>query len=111
MERKPVYEHIIDYLNSHKVKEGDLCSLGSDFHLPRKETGKIPFADGAMDGISIYHMGPPDITEAAAGIGLASAGNYGEADEIFESFCNRIRVVNFIDELQRYIIDHVKELG
>lgn len=116
MERKPVYEYITDYLNSHGARDKELCSLGSDFHLPRKETGKIPFADGAMDGISIYHMFSPDIAEEdmeeiGAGISFAAGGEYGKADEIFESFCNRIRVVNFIDELQRYIIDHAAELN
>ena len=32
--------------------------LPRDFSLPQKtEKGKIQFADGAMDGIAMYHMG------------------------------------------------------
>lgn len=115
MERKPIYEYITDYLNSQAVENGEIHALGKDFHLPKEKTNGLAFADGAMDGISIYHMGAPKITEKdmeeiAAGIRLAADGEYGKADEAFASFCNRIRVVNFIDELQRYIVDHAKEL-
>ncbi len=63
MNKKPVFEIIADYLDSLSIPDGEVVSLGRDFSLPQEETDGMKFADGAWDGISIYHMGAPEITE------------------------------------------------
>ncbi len=115
MNKKPVFEIITDYLDSLSIPDGEVVSLGKDFSLPQEETDGMKFADGAWDGISIYHMGAPEITEEdineiGNAVKLVSAGAYDKADAAFEAVCNRIRTVNFVDELQRFIVEHSKEL-
>ena len=55
----PIYERIAGALVNGALPRG--------FSLPSEETG-IRFADGAMDGIAIYHMGrqAPDTDQKLA---------------------------------------------
>lgn len=93
-------------------------ALPKDFHLPRKEqeNEKVIFADGAMDGISIYHtmQGPlseDEVKELGALLQLASEEKKEEAERGFAAFCQKKRVVSIIDELQQYIYDHTSQLN
>lgn len=95
MSKKPIFEIITDCLDSLDVPDGETTSLGKDFSLPQEATNGMKFADGAWDGISIYHMGSPEITdEDIAEIGnavvLAASGDYKKADKAFEEVCNRV---------------------
>lgn len=115
MSKKAIFEIITDYLDSLDIIDGETISLGKDFSLPQEATDGMKFADGAWDGISIYHMGSPEITdediiEIGNAVVLAASGDYKKADKAFEEVCNRIKTVNFIDELQRFIVEHSKEL-
>lgn len=116
MNKKSIYEIIIDYLESLDLPEDDILTLGEGFKLPQEKTDGLSFVDGAMDGITVYHMGSPEITEEdmkelGDALSIASVGVYEKADIAFEKLCKRIHVINFIDELQNYIIDHKDELS
>ena len=58
MSEQPIYEFIMESL-----VDG---ALPPDFSLAQRDRGgqgllETPFADGALDGISVYHMGPPEL--------------------------------------------------
>ena len=115
MNKKAIYKIITEHLDSLNIPNGETISLGKDFSLPKEASDGMKFVDGAWDGISIYHMGSYEITgedieEIGNAVTLATSGDYGKADKAFEEVCNRIKTVNFIDELQGYILEHSKEL-
>lgn len=93
----------------------DNGELPGDFNLPQKEDAKVNFADGALDGISIYHMGQAPLTEEennrlAMLINTAAEGKYEEAQEGFRAFCESKRAVGIIDDIQKYILAHTEQL-
>ena len=55
---------IIEYIREALV-DGE---LPEDFSLPKEDEGGLVFAEGAMDGIYLYHMLPQELTK----------DNYGE---------------------------------
>lgn len=107
--KKPLYQYIKENLT-------DAGTLPESFSLPAEtEEGMPRFVDGAMDGISIYHMGfAPLDDEKTAELGrlvrLAAAGKTKEAEDGFEAFCKENRAVKIIDALQGFIMDHTSEL-
>lgn len=110
MGNKSIYEMIVENLKEDKE------TLKKEFRLPSEDNKGISFAEGAMDGISIYHMGMPqigdeDIAVIGNAITIAGSGDFEKADAAFKDFCNKYRVVCIIDEIQRYIIDHTRELN
>ena len=114
MNKKPIFEIIADRLRQTEFKDDDIITLGKDFSLPSDEKG-LRYVDGAKDGICAYHMGAADITkkdieEINKAITLANTGDYDQADSVLEKLCERIRVVNFIDELQDCILDRKDEI-
>ncbi|GMO03933.1 hypothetical protein LSA36186_21830 [Lachnoanaerobaculum sp. JCM 36186] len=114
MNKKPIFEIIADRLRQTEFKDDDIITLGKDFSLPNDEEG-LKYIDGAKDGICVYHMGAADITqkdieEINTVITLANTGDYDQADSVFEKLCERIRVVNFIDELQDCILARKDEI-
>ena len=90
--------------------------LPRHFCLPREESSKGPaFADGALDGITMYHTAPaflnsPDKKELGRLITLAADGSYSEAEEGFAAFCEEHRALVIIDDLQKYIVNHERKL-
>ena len=90
--------------------------LPKSFSLPDDtEEGKPRFADGAMDGIMIYHMGHTPLTdeeknELLSLLKLAGEGKFDEAEGGFTLFCAKHRVVSIIDDLQRCIVDNKDDL-
>lgn len=114
MNKKPIFEIIADRLRKTEFKDDDIITLGKDFSLPNDEEG-IKYIDGAKDGICAYHMGAAEITkkdieEINTVITLANTGDYDQADSVLEKLCERIRVINFIDELQDCILDRKDEI-
>ena len=114
MNKKPIFEIIADRLRQTEFKDDDIITLGKDFSLPNDEEG-LKYIDGAKDGISVYHMGAAEITqkdieEINTVITLANTGDYDQADSVLEKLCERIRVVNFIDELQDCILARKDEI-
>lgn len=115
MNTKPIYEIITDYLDTLEFVEGEIVSLGKDFHLPQEDDGRIMFADGARDGIALYHMGvsepaEADMAEIKKMLKLAAADDYEQADATLAKLCEHARTIGFIDEMQRYIINNTEEL-
>ena len=96
-------------------------TLPRDFSLPRPEPEegeeqKLRFADGAFDGISLYHMAPDkrDIKSLTEVVGLISAGSYDKAEEclqLFFSMDEYISMLPLIDDLQTWIIDHKEQIS
>ena len=114
MNKKPIFEIIADRLRQTEFKDDDVITLGKDFSLPNDEEG-LKYIDGAKDGICVYHMGAAEITqkdieEINTVITFANTGDYDQADSVLEKLCERIRVVNFIDELQDCILARKDEV-
>jgi len=114
MNKKPIFEIIADRLRQTEFKDDDIITLGKDFSLPNDEEG-LKYIDGAKDGICVYHMGAAEITqkdieEINTVITFANTGDYDQADSVLEKLCERIRVVNFIDELQDCILARKDEI-
>lgn len=114
MNKKPIFEIIADRLRQTEFKDDDIITLGKDFSLPNDEEG-LKYIDGAKDGICVYHMGEAEITqkdieEINTVITFANTGDYDQADSVLEKLCERIRVVNFIDELQDCILARKDEI-
>lgn len=95
-------------------------TLPRDFCLPRPKNEdaeqKLRFADGAFDGISLYHMAPDkrDIKSLTEVVGLISAGSYDKAEEclqLFFSMDEYISMLPLIDDLQAWIIDHKEQIS
>ncbi|MBR3635677.1 MAG: hypothetical protein IKN47_05720 [Lachnospiraceae bacterium] len=85
--------------------------LPDNFSLPKDTDGKIDrFADGALDGITIYHMGVTPLSdEDKAELGeiltLISNGKDKEAIERYKEFSRTRRTITLIDDIQRFIVD------
>ena len=95
-------------------------TLPRDFSLPRLKSEdaeqKLHFADGAFDGIGLYHMAPDkrDIKSLTEVVGLISAGSYNKAEEclqLFFSMDEYISMLPLIDDLQAWIIDHKEQIS
>ena len=107
-------QSLSEYIVSSRTDEG---VLPEGFKLPErtKENG-IPFADGAMDGITIYHMGPTPLTEKEKKelgklLDLAGKGAEKEAEKGFLKFCGQHRALMIIDDLHYYIASHADTLN
>ena len=94
--------------------------LQKSFKLPeRTKEGGITFADGAMDGIYIYHtahspLGEPEKEEIGKLIKHANEDENDEflkASEGFAKFCEEHRAISIIDDVQRFILDHTDTLN
>lgn len=108
METKSLYNIICDAF------EGGI--LPRDFSLPPVSDAKIPFADGASDGIGIYHMGAPEITDEIrevikSAVIAASDEDFKCAEELFKALSEKISAIRAIDELQSFIIENRDSLN
>lgn len=87
--------------------------LPDTFSLPKEDDNsnpnKIRFADGAMDGICIYHMVQPEITDELMQT-LADAFKYvadtPKAMKRMSDFFAEIPPISGIDIIQKFIIDN-----
>ena len=106
--KKPETQSLYSYIAENRVNG----ELPKDFSLPRDaEPGKVQFADGAMDGIAIYHMGMGTLDETAqkemsALIHLISDGKTAEADLALTDFTGKHTALSVIDPWQDYIIEN-----
>lgn len=96
-----------------KLRNGE---LPDSFSLPQddsKDPNKIKWADGALDGVGIYHMGAPTITDAHTQLiadAFATVRDHQEAAEIMKRLFEMIPPVRAIDAIQNYIFDHADAL-
>lgn len=80
-----------------------------DFSLPCDEKSPVRFADGAYDGIALYHMGASALSDETKelmikAVQTASNGDLEAAERLFTELGKVERAIRFIDELQDYII-------
>jgi hypothetical protein len=96
------------------VKDG--C-LPEDFSLPSEsgEETRIRFADGARDGILLYHMGiqdmpREDLEQMETAVKAASENRTSDAEELLLRLCRKHRALVMIDPLQNWILAHKESL-
>lgn len=115
MEEFNASQSLYEYIAENCV-EGE---LPRNFSLPKEtEKGKIQFADGAMDGIAMYHgMGVemPDEEvrrEIEAIIHLISEGRMTVADRALDDFAKEHHTpLSVIDYWQKYVIENREKLN
>ena len=96
---------LYEYIKAH-CENG---ALPDHFSLPEEEQqGQLKFADGAMDGILMYHMAGSQLDEAEMAkmkeiVGLISEGNMEKADAALREFAKKNRALSVIDDFEDYI--------
>ena len=103
MEKQSLYELISNAVTAEN-------RLPDEFSLPQSTEG-IAFADGAQDGIWIYHSQHFPISQAqkmqmADAVWAVSVGDYKKADELFLNLCKEVPPISFIDDLQGFVIEN-----
>lgn len=98
------------------IGEDGMLEKGFSLPQPRCIGEKLTFADGAYDGISLYHMAPDkrDIKPLTEIVGLLSAGSCEKADEclaLFFSMDDTVSLLPMIDDLQQWIVDHRTQIN
>jgi hypothetical protein len=91
-------------------------TLPPDFCLRKKaEDNKITFADGAMDGIGIYHMGfgKQDLQPLYDVVKRIASGSFSEAEEKLQAYFSAdeyAAMLPLIDGLQEWIIHNRNDI-
>ena len=87
--------------------------LPDDYSLPDLTDGEgdVSFADGALDGITMYHMPPFEMTKSdyqvmTEAINAASNHEFEIADSLFIQLSKKNRAISVSGKLQHYIIDN-----
>lgn len=106
---KSIYQQITDHISDGV--------LDADFSLPDEEVGWSPlrFAPGAFDGLCIYHMRHGELDADAAkqmavALKTVAKGDYSRTNTLFHEWTKDHRTVSYIDDLQKYVLDHAKKL-
>ena len=106
---KSIYQQIIDYISDGV--------LDNSFSLPDEAAGQsqVRFVPGAFDGICMYHMGHRDLDtdgakQMAVALKTAANGDFPETDNLFAEWTKEHRAISYIDDIQKYVIDHAKRL-
>ena len=105
MKSTPLFKHISDAVVNGELPE--------DFSLPKLSDDNcvIAFADGAMDGIGIYHMQARELSESdllliAEAVQAANIRDFDKADELFLKLSETVNALYAIDAIQNYIVDN-----
>lgn len=105
-----LYEYI-----SSAVVNGE---LPRDFSLPSltEDENELKWADGALDGVTMYHMSIPEISEddrtlISDAVRAASNRDYDLADDLFKMLGRHHQAIIVIDDLQSYIRDNKSKLS
>lgn len=105
---------LMDFIAGSVIRDSDGkdCHLPEGFSLPALDDEKLSkFADGAIDGIFIYHTEHQSISDDAKKTmanAMMAVGkeNRDEAKMLFEELGTKARAVSAIEDLQNYIIGH-----
>lgn len=90
--------------------------LSNKFSLPSDERKEeIRFADGAMDGICMYHMAPyklesSDVELMKKSVAAMSKGDYAETNAVLAQLGKNARAIQLVDHFQQYILNHEDEI-
>ena len=105
---------LFEYISS-AVVDGE---LPGDFSLPdlADDENELKWADGALDGVTMYHMTIPEIgkgdrTLISDAVRAASKGDYDLADSLFKMLGKHLQAIIVIDDLQAYIVDNQRQLN
>ena len=105
---------LFEYISS-AVVDGE---LPGDFSLPdlADDENELKWADGALDGVTMYHMTIPEIgkgdrTLISDAVRAASKGDYDLADSLFKMLGKHLQAIIVIDDLHSYIIDNQSKLN
>ena len=106
-QERSIYDLIKENIVDGKLREG--------FSLPRDEKEGVGFADGAMDGISVYHMGPYEITDddkslIERSLVTVSKGDCEQTDAIWAKLGKNARAIKIVDQFQELIREHADEI-
>lgn len=109
MENKSIYADICEH-----IVNGEL----PDFQLSQNKTEKdFSWADGALDGVMLYHMGHPEVTDEDKqalknALKIASEGEdiYEKADKILVDTVGDKGAIGFLDDIQTALIENQSEL-
>ncbi len=90
--------------------------LPQDFSLPQEDKGQLRFADGAMDGILMYHMTGDALAEEEKNrmqeiIRLISDGETMQADIALAEFAKKHRALSVIDDFENTIQKNSHQLN
>ena len=92
--------------------------LPEDFSLPglTDDENELKWADGALDGVTMYHMTIPEITKddrtlISDAVRAADMRDYDLADSLFKMLGRHLQAIVVIDDLQSYIIDNQSKLN
>jgi hypothetical protein len=105
---KPIYELILENIEDGK--------LSRSFSLPREDGGTdLRFADGALDGITVFHTGKTEMNAAAKKLMLkalntANRDDPVEAEKQFYELSKTCSAISVVDEFQDYIMDNYRRL-
>lgn len=99
-------QSLLDYMQSFMV-DG---KLPEDFSLPplHEDENELLFADGARDGIEMYHMNPPEIKKEdyermVEAIQAINEHDFEKAEELFNTLAKDNRALSIGQELLDYI--------
>lgn len=106
-------QSLYEYIKSHLEND----ALPDDFSLPQEVMqGQLRFADGALDGMTMYHMMGADLNEAEKAkmcelIRLISDGEMPQADALLEEFAGKHRALTVIDDFENAIRENRQNLN
>lgn len=106
---KSIYQLICDH-----VADG---VLDPAFSLPMADDdpAALPFADGARDGIYMYHMQhtaltPKQSREMGKALRVAADGRFDEAQALLAAWTRECPVVGSINQMHKYVLDYADRL-
>lgn len=108
-------------MNNEKISLYDVISnaivdgeLPQDFSLPTEGTNEgVKFADGAMDGIIIYHMGHGDLKESSKELmdsifHLITEDKFEDARKALKELSKECSAISAIDDFENYIFSNTE---
>ena len=104
---------LYEYIKLHVVND----KLPKDFTLPGKQVeGQLRFADGALDGMTMYHMAGTNLDEVERTkmqelIRLISDGESEQADLVLDEFAKKHRALTVIDDFENAIRENRQNLN
>ena len=105
-----LFEHIASAVVDGELPEG--------FSLPdeTKDGHVLKWADGALDGVTIYHTMIPEVSKEeltliSDAVRAASKKEYELADRLLKMLEEKTRIINAADALKSFVIDNHSELN
>ena len=106
-------DSLFEYISSAAVNG----ELPGDFSLPDITEGGngIKWADGAMDGVTLYHTSIPEVSEddrmlMSDAIRAAAKRDFSLADDLFKLLAKHTRAIIVLEDLQDYIAENHSKL-